>query len=1772
MADNSLVTNSIEEWQWFSSGGDPAGPTVQNPTVCYDNQGCYTISLGVTDEYGCITAGGILTVPNAVCVNDAMLVDFEFNQGCDPGSPYAGTLNLDANPFNSTCNCTWYVDGTLISNDCNPTYDFGDSQSHDVTVEVECDGCSGTTTETITPGQGASCSFTIPSQACEGEDIPITNTCSADSWNWTVSGPSQVNYVSGSNSSQNPTIQFSVDGTYDVEVVATIGNCTATATQQITIGEALTVDFTGDTLEGCTAPFPVNFTPQFTGNPTTYSWNFGAGTPATSSNENPGQVNFPEGCNTVSLTVGNGGCSVTETKSSYICVVDPEVEIDIPYLYNRCIPVTVPFSDITNHQIAVVDYVWDFGFGPVTGLGPNPPPYVYTTSGTHIATLTITNATGCTATSNQIIITVDESPIANFEVSDTLVCPGETVSFTNLSTDTSDTPYWQWNFDDSNWFGGSNQRDPVYAFTDSGYHDICLTVYNLGCENTLCLEDLIRVHPPELNFSLTRSCENRTEVFVEIDSDSPPPFPNVDDDYYWDFGETPPTTVVGEPSYTHTYTPPGGEFTVCLYSSNDSVGCNNSTCRDVEIYNPIPAFTPSETETCPDTIFFTDYPVYGVDMLGWDFGDQDTVIWTYPYYFPWNQVYHVYDTSGYYDVTLIVEVSGIDSCYDTLIVENLIHILGVGQSADFSYDPISVCDNDNFCFEFTDESPTGEVSSWEWEFGDSTTSNDTNPTHCYQNWTGSDTVTLEIVDLDGCSSEVTQIVEEPPALETSVIVSASVACQNQDVDFLATPSDPNQVDSLIWHFGDNWSFSAQAPNFEATHAYDTNGVFNVVIETISISGCVDSDTLFAAVSVDDPHVSFTATPNYDFCPSVFVEFCNYSYGGFNQYLIEFGDGSIIDPVPLPFDSANCYPYIYPQFGVYDACLIAYNQAGCADTTCIPNVLDPCGSLGEFNLSDLDTANCAPFNIEVSAFNPSDTCYSYTWDFGDSPPVINAPTVMPHSYQNPGTYVITQTMRNNINPACFIVDTTYVTVAPMSVSAWGDTTICFGDSAQIHSEVEVVDANPLGYTYQWSPSGELSADSLQNPIASPNGTTTFTVIGGYSDCYSTDSVTVSINQLPLVTQQEITGVCDDDSPFALSGGDPTGGTYSGMYVQNGIFNPVAAPPGCDTIYYTVVDNNGCQNTDSNCVIVNPLPEIEFAHIDSLCNDAAPYVLTEAQPSGGFYSGNGVINDSIFNPPSVVPGTFIISYTFTDTNVCVSIRSDSITVNPNPQNDFSVADFCLGDSSSIVNNTEISSGIIQSSYWTFSDNNLDSLFTPSAHLFVDTGLYSIELVSISELGCTDILVDTILVHPVPKADFSVDDVCLTHPSLFFDQSTVSSGNIVNWDWTFPDFPFNINGPFPNPEHVFSTYGNLPVTLIVSTEFDCSDSVTHNATVQPLPVLSTEHDDRCFGEFVEFQGVSTIPSGSVVSYEWSLGDGATSQVLNPTHLYSNPGFYDVQFTGTSNLGCSDSVLMEVEIFELPHAGFTVFPDTEGCEPFTVTFIDSSSIPYPYYIANRFWDNGSGSTSEEVQPTFQYDTAGVYDVSLTAISNKGCVDSTFTADYITVHPNPTAGFSYLPEYISSFFSEVAFNDLSNGASTWYWSFGDSQFSVETDPEHFYADTGDYRVIQIVSNEFQCTDTAKAILTVWPQPTFYIPNSFTPNNDGVNETFFGQGYGIKELTMKIFDRWGEELFVTNDLNTSWDGTYKGAQVEQGVYVYLITTITVTGEFQQYAGHVTLNR
>jgi gliding motility-associated-like protein len=262
------------------------------------------------------------------------------------------------------------------------------------------------------------------------------------------------------------------------------------------------------------------------------------------------------------------------------------------------------------------------------------------------------------------------------------------------------------------------------------------------------------------------------------------------------------------------------------------------------------------------------------------------------------------------------------------------------------------------------------------------------------------------------------------------------------------------------------------------------------------------------------------------------------------------------------------------------------------------------------------------------------------------------------------------------------------------------------------------------------------------------------------------------------------------------------------------------------------------------------------------------------------------------------------------------------------------------------------------------------------------------------------------------------------------------------------------------------------------------------------------------------------------------------------------------------------------LPTPNFTV-DDPAGCEPHTVSFTDLSS-PTPVSWNWNFGDASSNSnTSTSQNPGHQYQNDGLYSVSLSVTTAAGCsADTTFT-DYVEVFALPVADFSADPERTTLLQGEIQFTDLSLGnIDQWEWQFGDGDTAMTQNPEHTYRDTGSYLVTLFVTTVEGCEDFDRFQVIIDPDVMFFVPNAFSPNDDGRNDSFRGYGTGVQWDTyeISIYNRWGEQIFYSNNIDAPWDGTFKGAQVPEEVYIYQILIYDQTGAQRTYRGRVTVFR
>lgn len=305
-----------------------------------------------------------------------------------------------------------------------------------------------------------------------------------------------------------------------------------------------------------------------------------------------------------------------------------------------------------------------------------------------------------------------------------------------------------------------------------------------------------------------------------------------------------------------------------------------------------------------------------------------------------------------------------------------------------------------------------------------------------------------------------------------------------------------------------------------------------------------------------------------------------------------------------------------------------------------------------------------------------------------------------------------------------------------------------------------------------------------------------------------------------------------------------------------------------------------------------------------------------------------------------------------------------------------------------------------------------------------------------------------------------------------------------------------------------------------------------------------------------------GSGVNYLWD--NGAGTDVISVTPVVATT--YNV--TGTDILGCSGTAEAVVNVNPAPDVLFTAGPLT-GCNPTSVNFTDQS----PGNISAWNWDFGDGSTSGIQNPEHSYG-AGTFSVSLTVTDAIGCQATLSMNNYISILNNPVASFFADPPIASEDEPEIRFINQTSGATLYLWDFGDGAGgSVLENPVYTYGASGDYTVTLWAVNDAGCTDSTQLTVSVRPMYTIYIPSAFSPNGDGKNDYFSPQGSGWNTDTyfMAIFNRWGQMLFKTTDINHAWNGLMPdGAEVQEDVYTVIIHVKGFDGNEREYIRQVTL--
>lgn len=572
----------------------------------------------------------------------------------------------------------------------------------------------------------------------------------------------------------------------------------------------------------------------------------------------------------------------------------------------------------------------------------------------------------------------------------------------------------------------------------------------------------------------------------------------------------------------------------------------------------------------------------------------------------------------------------------------------------------------------------------------------------------------------------------------------------------------------------------------------------------------------------------------------------------------------------------------------------------------------------------------------------------------------------------------------------------------------------------------------------------------------------------------------------------------DMTFATANGTPAKDTVITAPSSSGNgnlrFTPVASLADSTLILTITVQNisTGCDTTFSRYVSVGyqPVANFGFRNVcygsgmtfsdSSISNTSTQYL---------YYFGDGRTS-SVKNPVHFynLPGTYNVSLVLSNNNGCKDSIVKTVTVYPAPDADFTVADACGTNNIQITNNSTVASGTL-SYMWYFGNGDTSTAQSP-VYAYPAPGTYNIKLVVSGGNNCKDSISKSITIFPAPNADFDADtSTCQGLSIRFSDSSSSVTGGLARL-WNFGD---GTTSTATNPFHSFATPGTYNVKLVVTTLDGCEDSVTKQITVNTAPDAAfTAVSTSCSGENVQFTNTSSVSAGTITAYSWSFGDGNTSSVENPAHIYANAGSYTVKLVITSNTGCKDSISRQVIV---NNAAVANFASVSVCSNSSAQFIDSSSVAGGT-IVSRKWYFGDGDSSASMNPSHVYDSAGTYNVTLVVTSNNGCTDSVTKS--VSIFAMPVAGFNVSDVCIGN---DVVFTNTStiaNDTLSYLWIFGDGDSSTAMNPVHSYPAPGKYTVTLLAMTSNQCADTVSATVNVYEAPSA----NFTSSANGATVTF----------------------------------------------------------------------
>ncbi len=1426
----------------------------------------------------------------------------------------------------------------------------------------------------------------------------------ADSYTWKFS-----NGVTSKE--ETPTILFEKAGTYDVALIVeddVNGVQEFSITGMIQVAEKPKADFSMATNAFCSNDV-ISFTNKSL-NATSYLWDFGDGT--FSNDAHPTHTYTRSGDFIVSLIAYNGhDCSDIKVSASMIKVYQVE-EFDFTADNPTACENDATISFAVNKPFSA--YRWNFGDSTSSTVAA--PIHHYSNPGTRPVSLTVTDSRGCRATlTKEEFITIHQLQELKIDVSDTVVCRGQSIDFLNQTRSTKSI---DWHL--SNGFT-SSEPNFTFSFDTAGYYSLGVTHLDRnGCTQSSTFPNLIQVVNTEkarIDISSTEGCAPLTVTFNNTTSDAIA--------YSWEIGNK----TYSDKSFSLTFEEAG---VISLTSiTTHAGGCISTKRLDSAVVVHLSNVTAQASVTSGCAPLTTSFSLSRDDFadLTWHFGDGHTSNEASPV--------KVFDTPGRFNV--YATFTNEYGCFDTIRTDGAIHVFANTITFD-TPDTIRICAFEEVAF-------TGKMGkdTWTWNFGDGNSSPDKNPIHQFTR-PGIYHVQLQTLNAHGCPVTINDYnIIKVNGVENSDFNYSVSICPDKFVSFEGvTDGDV----SYHWNFGDGSIEKGQTPD----HDYTDDGYYQVTLTTTDAYGCkmIKAKTILvdfeatcikdmiakgvldsSALILDSIIYKYDPVPQIEACSAPFeITFQNPREKA-SAWLWQFGDGNTSEEV---------HPtHIYEDPGEYFVTLISHLKDGTVDTA--SSLIQVIINDQKVDFTFKTTNSCHEFLVAFQDI--SENAVEWSWAFGNDN--ISSLQHPEETYVEDGIYQVNLVSTND--KGCSKRTIHNVSIGDPNYFFSYDSELCGGDTLSVTHNID-------GYkSYIWSfGDGTNYTGKFPKHVYDTSGT----------------------------FQLQLRAIGQDD---------------------------------CERIF----------NPARNIVVNSPVADFEINGNTTGCGTLeVAFTNLSKKASRWFWDfGNGVTSTEKDPTVTFSSGTFSVSLTAFFGNCSSSITRESIVTVEEMQAVFSFTQDQICFPVTVQFSDESPEAVEWQ--WNLGDGTISTEKDP-VHTYFEVPAKKISLTVKNNNGCKSTISNDGPIFYESNFEADVVNGCIPLDVAFSDLSE----GATSWHWDFGD---GSTSTIQHPLHTYQKTGVYTVSLVTTSLTGCADTIImenyisaglieEGFSVKLPPSL-------CSPLIAEFKNETS----GATTYEWDFGDGASSSLKEPVHVYSQVGTFNVQLIASDSLGCIDTIRHNDLVTTLGPEADYILSDSILCHPQAFQIQDKSATAVKWE-----WYFGDGNISSDQNPIHQYKEPGAYSIALIATDQHGC-EELKTFDSVRVYKTPEAKFSVdRLEFCNPAAIKITNETENRQAATFSWNLGQNYMYTEENPVMEGVEPGSYQLSLTATNMSACSNTFTLEEIIWVRDTFHLkePNVF-------------------QLTVLPRDEIDIQLSAYQKNNLKYHLVYKKSAIENGFH--LVDTI-----------------